>query len=201
MMVQLKKKRNTRAPQPSGLITNVVDETWEILLLKLVDETIEDQGRIDEEVMFDVSDLAGEEVVVAEKGVPDVATTISTAATTVTHEEITLSQALQELKTPEKPMKKKYQILFDEEIALKLQAQMQAELEEEERLGREKEEEANIALIKSWDNTRAMIDADYQLAKQLQAQKQEELTIEEKSKLFVQLLEARKKHFAALRAE
>ncbi|GJW03561.1 putative ribonuclease H-like domain-containing protein, partial [Tanacetum coccineum] len=88
-------------------------------------------------------------------------------------------------------------IILDEEVALRLQA----ELEEEERLAREKEEEANIALIESWDNTQAMIDADYQLAKQLQAQEQEELTIEEKSKLFVQLLEARKKHFAALRAE
>ncbi|GJQ94400.1 hypothetical protein Tco_0005539 [Tanacetum coccineum] len=35
----------------------------------------------------------------------------------------------------------------------------------------------------------------------MQAEEQEELTIEEKSKLFVQLLEARKKHFAALRAK
>ncbi|GJZ59977.1 hypothetical protein Tco_0615793 [Tanacetum coccineum] len=34
-----------------------------------------------------------------------------------------------------------------------------------------------------------------------QAQKQQELTIEEKSTLFVQLLEKRKKHFAAKRAE
>ncbi|GKE36802.1 hypothetical protein Tco_1460207 [Tanacetum coccineum] len=78
---------------------------------------------------------------------------------------------------------------------------MQAELEEEERLAREKEEEAKIALIESWDKTQAMIDADYQLAEKLQAQEQEELTIEGKSKLFVQLLEARKKHFAVLRAE
>ncbi|GKA55075.1 hypothetical protein Tco_0754024 [Tanacetum coccineum] len=39
------------------------------------------------------------------------------------------------------------------------------------------------------------------MAQQLQAEEQEELTIEEKSKLFVQLLEARKKHFAALIAK
>ncbi|GJU79287.1 hypothetical protein Tco_1276357 [Tanacetum coccineum] len=39
------------------------------------------------------------------------------------------------------------------------------------------------------------------LLKRLQAKEQEELTIEEKSKLFVQLLEARKKHFVAKRAE
>ncbi|GJV91365.1 hypothetical protein Tco_1539178 [Tanacetum coccineum] len=45
-----------------------------------------------------------------------------------------------------------------------------------------------------------MMDADYQIAQQLQAEEQEQLSIEEKSKLFVQLLEARKKHFAEMRA-
>ncbi|GKD98599.1 hypothetical protein Tco_1382496, partial [Tanacetum coccineum] len=45
----------------------------------------------------------------------------------------------------EKPLKKKDQIKFDEEIAQRLQAQMQAELEEEERMAREREEDANIA--------------------------------------------------------
>ncbi|GJX46575.1 hypothetical protein Tco_0271765 [Tanacetum coccineum] len=94
-------------------------------------------------------------------------------------------------------MKKKDQISLDEELAFKLQA----EEEEEERLAREKaqrEEEANIV---AWDNVQAMIDADYQMAQQMQAEEQEKLSIEEKSKLFVQLLEARKKHFAAMRAQ
>ncbi|GJW01971.1 hypothetical protein Tco_1560827 [Tanacetum coccineum] len=62
---------------------------------------------------------------------------------------------------PEKPLKKKDQIAFDEEVARNLKAQLQAELEEEERLARQKEEEANIALIESWDNTQAMMDADF----------------------------------------
>ncbi|GJR03678.1 hypothetical protein Tco_0526662 [Tanacetum coccineum] len=44
----------------------------------------------------------------------------------------------------EKPLKKKDQIKFDDEIAQRLQAQMQAKLEEEERLAREREEDANI---------------------------------------------------------
>ncbi|GKB18876.1 hypothetical protein Tco_0852799 [Tanacetum coccineum] len=39
------------------------------------------------------------------------------------------------------------------------------------------------------------------MAEQLQAQEQEVLTLEEKSKLFQQLLETRRKHFAAKRAE
>ncbi|GKE22606.1 hypothetical protein Tco_1434118, partial [Tanacetum coccineum] len=48
---------------------------------------------------------------------------------------------------------------------------------------------------------KAMIDADYQMAQQLQEKEQERLSIKEKLKLFVQLLEKRKKHFAALRAQ
>nr|GFB41148.1 hypothetical protein [Tanacetum cinerariifolium] len=50
---------------------------------------------------------------------------------------------------PEKPLKRKDQIMIDEEVARNLEAQMQAELEEEERLVRQKEEETNIALIES----------------------------------------------------
>nr|GEV76852.1 hypothetical protein [Tanacetum cinerariifolium] len=50
---------------------------------------------------------------------------------------------------PEKPLKREDQIMIDEEVAKNLEAQMQAELEEEERLARQKEEEANIALLES----------------------------------------------------
>ncbi|GJR10831.1 hypothetical protein Tco_0793483 [Tanacetum coccineum] len=46
-----------------------------------------------------------------------------------------------------------------------------------------------------------MMEADYELAQRLQAEEQGELTIEEKSKLFVELMDKRKKHFAKLRAE
>ncbi|GJY03653.1 hypothetical protein Tco_0369593 [Tanacetum coccineum] len=78
-------------------------------------------------------------------------------------------------------------------MILKTKERMQAELEEEERLAKEREEDANIA---EWDNVQAMIDADYELPARLQAQEQEELTIEEKSRLFVELMDRRKKHFA-----
>ncbi|GJV15354.1 hypothetical protein Tco_1360677, partial [Tanacetum coccineum] len=78
---------------------------------------------------------------------------------------------------PERPLKKKDQVALDEEMARNLEAQMQAELIEEERLARQKEEEANIALIESWDNAQAMMEADFELAHR------------------------RKKHFAKLRAE
>ncbi|GKD42683.1 hypothetical protein Tco_1267328 [Tanacetum coccineum] len=79
---------------------------------------------------------------------------------------------------PEKPLKKKDQIKFDEEMAKRLVEELQAELEEEERVARQREEKANLI---SWDNTQAMIEADYELAQRLQAEQQRELTIEERS--------------------
>nr|GEX25460.1 hypothetical protein [Tanacetum cinerariifolium] len=51
------------------------------------------------------------------------------------------------------------------------------------------------------DNVQAKIDVDYQLAERLQAEEQQELTDEEKATLFMQLLEKRREHFAAKRAE
>ncbi|GKD86184.1 hypothetical protein Tco_1357338, partial [Tanacetum coccineum] len=97
---------------------------------------------------------------------------------------------------PMKKLSKKDQLMLDEELAFKLQA----EEEEKERLAREKAqqiEEVNIA----WDDVQARVEADYQLAQRLQAQEQEELTDEEKARLFVQFLEQIRNHFAAKRAE
>ncbi|GJV52626.1 hypothetical protein Tco_1448367 [Tanacetum coccineum] len=71
----------------------------------------------------------------------------------------------------------------------------------ERKLARKKEEEANIALIESWENTQAMMEADRLLAERLQTREQEELTDEEKAKLFMEFMEKRRKHFAALRAQ
>ncbi|GJS54620.1 hypothetical protein Tco_0627982, partial [Tanacetum coccineum] len=101
---------------------------------------------------------------------------------------------------PEVPLKIKDQLRLNEELALKLQAKEH----EAARLKREKvksQEQANLALIKEWDNKQAMMEADYELCKRLQEQEQSELTIEEKSKLFMELMNERKRHFARLRAE
>nr|GEV56840.1 hypothetical protein [Tanacetum cinerariifolium] len=138
--------------------------------------------------MFDVDALNGEEVFVADKEVNDEVNVVKEVV-----DDITLSQALKELKStkpkvkrvviqelgestttissqlsslqswdkgkgimiePEKPMKKKDQIMFDEETTLKLQV----EFNEEERLVREKakKEKANIFLIETWDDMQNM---------------------------------------------
>ncbi|GKA73654.1 hypothetical protein Tco_0779956 [Tanacetum coccineum] len=114
------------------------------------------------------------------------------------NEEHAKDKGKEKMVEPEKPLKKKDQILVDEEIAQRLQEELQAELEEEERMSRQKEEEDNLI---SWDNTQAMMKVDYELAQRLQAEEQGELTIEERSKLFVELMDKRKKHFTKLRAE
>nr|GEW87899.1 retrovirus-related Pol polyprotein from transposon TNT 1-94 [Tanacetum cinerariifolium] len=173
-----------------------------------------------------------------------IATTVNAATTTTTTtittvDDVTLAQALEEIKStkpkvkglviqelgkstttissqqshdkgkgiliepviaPMKPMKRKEQIWLDDEAALKLQAAF----DEEKRLAREKAEkveEANIALIETWDDIQAKIDADHQLAERMQAQEQEELSIAEKATLFQQLLEKRRKYFATKREE
>ncbi|GJW93373.1 hypothetical protein Tco_0173045 [Tanacetum coccineum] len=138
----------------------------------LIDET---QGRNDDNLMFNTCVLDEKEVKV-EKVVSTTEVTTDSAITTADKGKAKITE-------PEKPLKKKDQIMYDQEVALNLQAQLQAELEEEERLARQKEEEANIALIESWDNTQAMMDADRLLAERLQAREQEELTDEEKASL------------------
>nr|GEY40237.1 hypothetical protein [Tanacetum cinerariifolium] len=47
----------------------------------------------------------------------------------------------------ERPLKRKEHIMMDEQIAKDLKAQMQADLEKEQRIAKQKEEEANIAMI------------------------------------------------------
>ncbi|GJV40427.1 hypothetical protein Tco_1418867 [Tanacetum coccineum] len=188
--------------------------------------------------MFGVNDLDGDEVFIEKEALVEEVSAVGTAtivsATTITKVDITLAQALTELKSA-KPkarttvattitaddtrprakglakvqdkgkgimveehlkMKKKDQVLFNKQEAIRLQAQF----DKEARIEREKEE-ANAALIEQWNDIHDKVEIDYELAQRLQAEKQEELTIEEKSKLFVQLLEAKKKHFAAKRVE
>ncbi|GKA45630.1 hypothetical protein Tco_0738426 [Tanacetum coccineum] len=166
----------------------------------LVDDIVETQGST-----ADPLQLTGEVVTTANVEVT------TDSATTTTVDELTLAQTLIEIKAAkpkdkgkgkmielEMPLKKKYQIMYDQEIALNLQAQLQAELEEEERLAKKSEEDANIT---EWDDVQVLMDVDYELATRLQAEEQGVLTAEEKSKLFIELMHMRKKHFLRLKAK
>nr|GEW61955.1 hypothetical protein [Tanacetum cinerariifolium] len=183
--------------------------------LSLINETAQDQERIKDQDLFEVHGLDGDEVFV------DVTTgenvehdaTVAEKAKGVTIQEpsefrtTSLSQPPQAkdkdkgiMVEPEKPLKKKDQIALDVEVARKLKAKMKAEMDKEKRIAREKNE-ANIGVIEEWDDVQATIDADKQLAEQLQDQEREQLSIKERSKLLAELIESRRKYFAAKRAE
>nr|GEW14152.1 hypothetical protein [Tanacetum cinerariifolium] len=183
-----------------------------------------------DEDMFGVKNLHGEEVFVAQQDenvvekevddaqhikpkakakaivfyVPEESTTTTTTTTLTIAKSKSQDKGKANMIEEHVKLKKKYQIQLDKEVALKLQAELQAEFDKEQRLAgkrAQQEEEANIALIESWDDIQAKINASYQLAERLQAKEQQELNDEEKATLFMQLLKKKRKFFAANRAE
>ncbi|GKA90750.1 hypothetical protein Tco_0812620 [Tanacetum coccineum] len=131
--------------------------------------------------MFDVNDLHGDEVFVKKEVLlrslvvvmkvttagevvttanVEVSTTSPTEATIA--DELTLAQTLIEIKSAKPKVKG---------VACKRERDP-------------KEQEANVSLIEEWNDIQAKIEADQLLAERLQAREQEELTIEERAKLF-----------------
>ncbi|GJX27760.1 hypothetical protein Tco_0235839 [Tanacetum coccineum] len=163
--------------------------------------------------MFGVYDLVGDEVVVESEVVVKAASTIpvsaaTTTTTVITNDEITLAKALAELKSAKLPTttaattitavstrpRAKGLVIHEQEQAstLIVSSQQPSHLNVQDK---------GTAFMLQVEEDEARVEADYQLAQRLQAQEQEELTDEEKARLFIQLLEARKKHFAAIRAK
>nr|GFB75822.1 hypothetical protein [Tanacetum cinerariifolium] len=120
--------------------------------LSLIDETTKDQERLNEEKMFGVDDLDGEQVImdvttsenveqdatVAEKEV-STADPVTTAGEVVTTTKHVKGKGI--MVEPKKPLKKKDQIALDEKVARKFKAQMKAKMEEEERIARENDKD------------------------------------------------------------
>ncbi|GJX53008.1 hypothetical protein Tco_0281377 [Tanacetum coccineum] len=165
-----------------------IDKDAEITLInetqgRYGDDLMFDTGVLDDEEVFARQDMDEKKINVAEKEVSTADPTLIEIRSVKSKVKEVVIGEQSESTTRTRPQQ--------------LPSKDKAELEEEDRLVRQREEEANIV---SWDNVQAMIDTDYQMAQQRQAEEQEKLSIEEKSKLFVQLLEARKKQFAAIRA-
>nr|GEV94086.1 hypothetical protein [Tanacetum cinerariifolium] len=140
--------------------------------LSLINETAQDQGRMNEEDLFRVNDLDGDEVIVdvttsenvyqstkdaaKEVSTADPVTTAGEVVTTEDVEKTSSSQPSQLLQAKdkdkgimvelEKPLKKKDQIAIDEEVVRKLETEMKAKMEEEERIARVKVK-ANMVVI------------------------------------------------------
>nr|GEU85547.1 putative ribonuclease H-like domain-containing protein [Tanacetum cinerariifolium] len=160
------KRKDTQVPQPSGHTESIIDATVQKELGNSLVRAATTAFNLEVE-----QDNGGEEVFFEGQNINVVeevvnAAQVSTAATTatITIQEISLAQALEALKTL-KPKRERAK----------------------------KEQEANIALIETWDDIQVKIDFDHQLAERLQAQEQEELSDAEYATLFQQLLEKKKK--------
>nr|GEV20365.1 hypothetical protein [Tanacetum cinerariifolium] len=103
---------------------------------------------MNEEDMFRVNDLDGDGVIMDVTAGENVEQSIKVVEKDVcTTDPVTIADKGKEIMVePEKPLKKKDQIAFDEEVTRKLDAHMKAKMEEEERITREKDE-ANIAIV------------------------------------------------------
>ncbi|GJW01552.1 hypothetical protein Tco_1556803 [Tanacetum coccineum] len=184
----------------------------EVIVDMAVGEKQEKSAKIDErEVSTGVKDSVATKILVTtvDEGVTaaKIDEITPTNAPTTVIDELTLAKTLIEIKAALLLLQqqlqdpRKDQVALDEEMPRNLEAQLQAKLIEEEKMARKKEEEANIDLIESWENTQAMMEADRLVAERLQTREQEELINEEKAKLYMEFMEKRRKHFAALRAQ
>nr|GEU49605.1 reverse transcriptase domain-containing protein [Tanacetum cinerariifolium] len=155
--------------------------------LSLINKTTQDHGRMNNEDLFGVNDLDGDEVIIdvtTGENVEQDATVAGKDVSAAADEVVTTAESVKAkdkgkgiMVKPKKPLKKKDQIAFDEEVARKLNAQMKAEMEEEETIAREKDEE-NRAL-----------------------KREKQISIEERSKLLAKLIESRRNYFAAKKAK
>ncbi|GKA84027.1 hypothetical protein Tco_0805622 [Tanacetum coccineum] len=126
----------------------------------------------------DEESLGGEEVFVVGQN-DEVVDAAQVKTATITTEEITLAQALEALKTSKPKVKG---IVIQEpgtttisskqsqDKDYKLNLMKKKDLQERD----EKEQEANIALIETWDDIQAKIETDHELAQRLQAEDAEE---------------------------
>nr|GEU40166.1 hypothetical protein [Tanacetum cinerariifolium] len=178
----------------------------------LVNETAKDQGRFDDQEMFDTGVLDDEEVFV-EKAVAvkevnaaqdQVSAAITIIAKDLTVEDITLAKALKALKTSNPKIRgivAKGIVMEEPSEATTTTILIPSNLQDK---GKGIMVEPQIPLKKkaqiSLDEALRLF-IDFELAQRLQAEEQEQLTDAEKAKLFMEFLEKRRKFFAAKRAE
>nr|GFA57867.1 hypothetical protein [Tanacetum cinerariifolium] len=150
-------------PLPSGGIAKI--DTAEDHFL--INETTQDQGRINDQDLFGVHNLDGDEVFMD-----------------VTTDELILAQTLMEIKAA-KPKAKGVTIQDPSKFRATSPPQPSQPSQAKDK----------------GKNIMATVDADRQLAEQIQAQEKEQLSIKERSKLLAELIESKRKYSAAKRAE
>ncbi|GKA77279.1 hypothetical protein Tco_0783740, partial [Tanacetum coccineum] len=180
-----KQRKDTEDPQLSGPIKPVTDDTENVASVPTHsnDPLLSGEDRLKLTELIELCTKLSERVLALETTKTNQASEIDSlkgeSARVVSSED----EGLGDQEDASKQGRKIDEIDQDTEVTLvnETQGRYDDELEEEEKLSRQREEDANIA---EWDNVQAMMDADYELAARLQAEEQGELTIEEKSRLF-----------------
>nr|GEV16038.1 putative reverse transcriptase domain-containing protein [Tanacetum cinerariifolium] len=176
-----------------------IDQNVEIAL---DDET---QEKTNDEEMFRVNDLDGEEVVM--ETTTDVKDSVAPTID-VTEDKITMAQALAALKSVKPKV-----VVQEQETSTTIPAAATKDTTavptpRAKGIVFHKQKQSQILTVsslkdkgKAKDNIQAMMDADRLLAEILQAKEREEFFEVQKERLLVELIKKRKKHFVALRAQ
>nr|GEU53354.1 retrovirus-related Pol polyprotein from transposon TNT 1-94 [Tanacetum cinerariifolium] len=159
---------------------------------------------VNDQEIFDVDkDLQGDEVVVEQEVVADKEPSVddaqvTAAATTIIIDDIILAKALKDLKNSKPKIRgiviKDHEEPSESRTTTTTTTTISSKKSQDKGERARQEEESNITLIETWEDIQAKLDADYHLAERIQAEEQQELNEEEKAKLFMELLEKRKKN-------
>nr|GEX17271.1 hypothetical protein [Tanacetum cinerariifolium] len=165
---KLEKKQRSRTYRLKRLYKGRIDEIdadEDIALVSTHDDVSTQDNIVQDEGIENVGEEEVVEVVTIAKKIIDVVVDVAQVTTAIADIPDKGKGKAKLIEEPEMPKKRKHQIRADEELTEKLQAEMQAEINEEDILAREraqKEQEANDALINTWDDIQAKIDADAQ---------------------------------------
>nr|GEU43109.1 putative ribonuclease H-like domain-containing protein [Tanacetum cinerariifolium] len=161
----------------------------------------------------DIDDLVDEEVIVEDKGSGEKG---GSTTETVSATSLDTSAARTKVSTAAPKTSPTTKTLFDDEDVTivdtldqdqikrvaKVALKIQADLDEEARTERERQEEGSKAtLVGLYVEVQAQIDADHELAARLTHEEQEMYTVDERSKLLAELFDKRKKQLAKERAK
>ncbi|GJS80900.1 hypothetical protein Tco_0747441 [Tanacetum coccineum] len=161
-----------------------IDEIDQDPDISLVQHDVETQGRYGQEMEFETEAYTTEDVSTA-RSVSTVGAIVTTASVTIstaspprvsTAEDISTAETLAYIRRSASKDKERQRIARVQKLASSFN-------------------------IEEWENIQARVEVDEEITARLQAEEQAELTIEERSRLFVELIDKRKKYFAAKRAK
>ncbi|GKE84155.1 hypothetical protein Tco_1557897, partial [Tanacetum coccineum] len=168
--------------------------------ISLAQHDAEVQGRHEHDMESDFEFTAAEEVYNAEKEVSTVEpVSIIGAAVTTASEAISTASPTRRVSTTDDITMAETLVYIKRSATIdKAAVRLQKQLDEEERQRIALvQESTNYLNIEKWENIQARVEADEELAHMLQAEEREKYFEAEKARLLAELINQRKKYFAA----